>query len=302
MGDCGEDRGMSSSGLFSRMRGTLRRSGPVPIIGFVRFSVLFGAQDFFSEMKDKSPEERRAILFDPARMDDRFRYFEALTLPSLTAQQDDDWRAVIFYSTELPPAYRDRLLDLVATHTHLEPVAYAPDQKLAAELRRQVAAYIPDPPGLHAGFRLDDDDGLANTFIARLRELLTEYGREGTGISFSAGHLLKAEPGGAGFRLAETVRNFAVGCGLTLVTDGKAGRDIFHLGRPHRRIDEAFPTIADAREPMFICSAHARNDSGTGSLRHAKLERSEVLDAAEVRSRLGPSFAHLDLAKLAGAG
>ena len=293
---------MSASRLFSRLRRATRRSGPIPIIGFVRFSVLFGQQDFFSQMKGKSPEERREILFDPARMDDRFRYFEALTLPTLAAQQDDDWRAVIFYSTELPAAYRDRLLDLVSPHRHIRPIAYPPDQMLAAALGRQMTELVPDAQSPRASFRLDDDDGLACTFIERLRGLLTEYGVLRTAISFSSGHLLKVEPDGQGFRFADAVRNFGVGCGLTLVTSGKSDRDIFNLGPPHRRVDEAFPTVADAREPMFICAAHARNDSGTGSLRHTRLERSGLLTSDELRSRLGPAFAHLDLAKLTEAG
>ena len=277
--------------LFSR---PARSGGSIPIIGFVRFSVLFDQQNFFSQMKGKSPEERREILFDPDRLAQRFRLFEALTLPSLTAQEDQNWRAVVLYSTELPSAFQARLLDGLIAHDAIHPVAVAPHEPLGRVLRREMDA-IADKDALRAAFRLDDDDALARSFLSRLRGLLTTYAADQTAVSFARGHILKTEEDGSGFRLAEAVRNFGIGCGLTLITRGRDERDIFQLGPPHRRVDEAFPTIADARAPVFLCTAHPGNDSGTGSLRHAQLERSKTMSADALRDMLGPDFAHLDL-------
>ena len=76
-------------------------------------------------------------------------------------------------------------------------------------------------------------------------------------------------------------------------------RDVFNLGAPHRRVDQAYPTITDSRLPEFLCTAHALNDSGTDSLRHSQLEKSQILDLDTLKDRLGPEFAHVDLAALA---
>ena len=270
----------------------------MPVMGLVRFSILFSKQNFFTEMKDKSLEERWQTLFAPARMEARFTYFEALTLPSLTAQPDGDWRAVVFYSSEMPAVYRDRLMDMLAPHKHLGAVSVTPDQLMSAAIREELDRYVPDRHRLRASFRLDDDDAMSARFMPQLWELLSTYGADQTALSFARGHYLKAEPG-EGFRLAESIRNFGIGCGLTLIGKGRNKRDVYNLGAPHRRVDQAFPTIADARAPVFLCTAHTRNDSGTGSLRHAQLDKSRIFGPKELKDRLGPDFAHVDMDALA---
>ncbi len=74
----------------------------MPVIGITRFSLLFDERNYFAEMEGLSLDQRRARLFAPSRMEDRFRHFEALCLPSLLAQTDPRFRGLILYSTELP--------------------------------------------------------------------------------------------------------------------------------------------------------------------------------------------------------
>ncbi|HHC29039.1 MAG TPA: hypothetical protein ENK80_00495, partial [Rhodobacterales bacterium] len=53
------------------------------------------------------------LLFDPARMDERLKLFERITLPSLKAQEDGDFTHMVLSSTLMPNDYKIKLRDLV---------------------------------------------------------------------------------------------------------------------------------------------------------------------------------------------
>lgn len=149
-------------------------------------------------MEGVSAEGRRALLFDAARLEERFKYFEALCLPSIAAQTDPDWHAVILYSPELPEPWRARLLDQLAPYSHVRAVPVPPELRLLKALRGQLEEIVPNPRQPCLTFRLDDDDGLSNRYVARLRNLASRYPVNLTAFTFPAEYLLSAdEAGGA---------------------------------------------------------------------------------------------------------
>ena len=79
------------------------------VIGLCRFSYL--ARGGFQVMH-KDDAERAAYLYAPERMEERFRTFESLTLPSIRAQTDPDFTFLIVTSHEMPATYLERLQDL----------------------------------------------------------------------------------------------------------------------------------------------------------------------------------------------
>lgn len=271
----------------------------MPIVGVVRFSVLTAGPSDFRKAAELPIEQRARVLFDPAHLETRFRTFEALTLPSLTAQTVETWRAVILYSDLLPKNWRDRLLDLVAPDPRILAVEMSPADAIAPTLHRVVCSSDERCARRFAMFRLDDDDGLSSRFIQRLQQLLPLTESAAFGITFPRGFLIGTNPGSRRISLAPFKR-FGIGCGLTIVGPSKPDFGVFDLGVPHQRVDEVLPTISESSEPAFVLLMHEQNDSGQDTGRHALLTKAKPMWLNAAKRRLGPSFAHLRLEELIG--
>ena len=132
----------------------------VQLLGLTRFSVLttWGFQVGF-----ETPEEGRAFLYDPKRMDQRFAWFENVTLPSLAAQKDDAFRIIVMMSEDLPEPWRSRMEAHIAAVPQLvaDYVPYGKHRSICADAIRRHT----DPKAeAIAQFRLDDDDAVAIDF------------------------------------------------------------------------------------------------------------------------------------------
>lgn len=274
--------------------------GSMPVIGVVRFSVLLEEAAEFALAKTTTLDERRAHLFDPHRLALRFRLFEAVTLPSVLAQQDRDWRLLVIRSTELPEPWRTRLDDLLAPHPNVDLVAMAPETRLSDVVRAEIRRHAPAPEAPVAVFRLDDDDGLAASFLGRLRSAIARHEGVGYAVSFANGHLISVTEDGRALKVVHEFRSFAIACGLTLVQRADAERTVFDLGRVHGHIDKVFPTWCDATGPAYILVSHRDNDTGTDTLRHRRLADRVPKGPNRVRIRLGPDFAHVRFENLLG--
>lgn len=144
------------------------------VVGICRFSFLgrgdWAAYSGTPPGSDAEAEGRRrmaGMLYEPARMEQRFRSFQLLTLPSLKAQRHPDFQFIVLTSPAMPQIFRDRLERLCAEDTRLHLlVSDAPGVNEAlAPLLAQLAE-----GGRHrlVQFRLDDDDCLGAEYIAAL--------------------------------------------------------------------------------------------------------------------------------------
>lgn len=282
--------------LFKRPRPA---SDALPIMGVVRFSVLMREWAEFRLSRETAFEERRATLFDPARLEARFRLFEAITLPSALAQTRDDWTLLVIASSGMPEPFRTRLADLVAPHPNLVLAEMAPDESLPAFLRARLDQVFPEADR-HVTFRLDDDDGLSAEFIRGLRRAMATWdkGRD-MAFSFPQGHLL-GQCGRPGHLLHNAkFHNYGIACGLSLLTTRDFPKGIFDLGTQHRMVDQVVPTVATTDGPAYVLMSHAHNDTGEGSARQRLLDRGSPRTVREIAAAMGPDFAHLDLDRLA---
>lgn len=145
------------------------------IIGICRFSYL-GFGDWRAQhagrdgrTNDEIIEGARQTLFAPLRLEARFATFEHLTLPSLAAQTDPDFRLIVLTSEELPAPYAARLTAL-AEHYPFVHLVFAPIARAS-----QLVIGIYEDLGLTLDqviqFRIDDDDALGKGYIERLRLL-----------------------------------------------------------------------------------------------------------------------------------
>lgn len=165
------------------------------IVGICRFSFL-GRGDWIGmrgpvALTPDRRDRQAAMLYAPARMASRFAAFEAMLLPSISAQTDADFELWILTSPQLPAVWMARLRDLCAPLPQIriivsdEPTTEA---ALAAPLA-QAAAGSGGPP---IQFRVDDDDALSQHFIARLRRHVKRFNDMPTFvISMATGLILR---------------------------------------------------------------------------------------------------------------
>ncbi|KIC40869.1 hypothetical protein RA27_13850 [Ruegeria sp. ANG-R] len=230
------------------------------IIGLCRFS--FPALGDF-QIEHNTVEDRRRHLYSPARLEERFRLFESITLPSFRAQTDGDFQLLIVAGECLPKAAFDRLKDLTADIRQVriirEPVD--PDLKHRQAMKRvlQKARSQPDRPCLQ--FRHDDDDCVSVDFVERLRAGAGDAtsliaGNQAIGIDFNNGY--QASFGPDGIQTAQVYKSL-LGVGLGMLISGGCAHTIISF--THNRIGRFMPVISYPDKPMWIRSLNGSNDS-----------------------------------------
>ena len=249
-----------------RRRARLAEGDSVPkvqMLGLCRFSVpSLGA----FQVEHATIEDRRALLYAPARLDQRLAWFRHIALPSLRAQTDADFRLVLLLGEDFPEPWHGTLLGLVADLPQIV-VEYAPPgphrEICAAAMRKHV-----DPAAeVVAQFRLDDDDAVAVDFVARTRAelptLMPLFRRGGVmALDWCRGVLLTE---GAGV-VTPTLRRAQLWTpGLVILTRPMAAKMV--LDYPHHLVWRHMPVLSLQDDVMFLRGAHGGNDSTIGQER-----------------------------------
>lgn len=207
-----------------------------------------------------------ALLFDPARLDERLRYFEAITLPSLMDQTDGDFTHLVLSSTLMPQAYQTRLRELVkdTLGDKRARIMFRPEGSAGKYLRAAVRQGFGER--IVAQVVLDDDDALARDFTAELRRHApigldasnTERQDEHMFLSFPHGFTLGVE-GGEPTWLERRYVPYT-NLGLTLVAPATTRRNPFMTS--HLKIGLRHPSLMVTRNrPYYLRSVHDHNDS-----------------------------------------
>lgn len=112
-------------------------------------------------------EEKAAELFAPDRMESRLATFEHLTLASMRAQSDPNFRFLVISSDRMPEEYRRRL-EAICQPVDQVVLRFLPPLHVSGAVTGIAAELEIDLPNT-VQFRLDDDDCVAKDFIRRLR-------------------------------------------------------------------------------------------------------------------------------------
>lgn len=206
----------------------------------------------------------KALLFDPDRLAFRLSLMRRITLPSLAAQTDPDFRLLILTSDDLPT---DHLRALTETcHEFL------------GDDRVHLIPHIPTRPGwvfrkyivenlnTHSHIAqvvLDDDDALACDFVAMNKheaEFALSYMQGGDParfISYATGISAAFAPDG--IRLSHRTVPFT-NLGLTLVTRTETDFNPYQVA--HQKVARRFPVRVNYdQRPFYIRAVHDHNDS-----------------------------------------
>jgi len=270
-----------------------------PIVGICRFSFL-GRGDWSAYLRTRPGSEEEAeamrrsrdLLYDDARLRFRFQSFERLTLASLRAQTEPDFRFVVLSSAAMPRPWQERLRALCAT---------VPQVRLVFSEAGDVgSALAPLLTGLAQGdgpavqFRLDDDDCLCADYIAHLARAaraMRDYGP----FAFSLPRaLLVAHYAGAAPQYCEFVRPFhAAGAAARL---SQPARSIFAFG--HYALMRRFPALVDHRPFGSLQLKFQGHDSRIVAPRPGS--GVTAMAEADFHAQLARHFPFLDQADLAG--
>lgn len=230
----------------------------IQAIGVCRFSLL--VEGGFK----RSPEDlakRAVFLFDEKRLAQRFAWFRHVTLPSLKAQSDTDFRFVILASQGMGRKWRRKLRQMIAGIPQIEvdfvkPGAHHDVANAAMRSRFEPGADI------IAQFRVDDDDAVARDYIARIRSdfadglapIFDRFNR--VACDYVSGFILDAD--GHEAQLYQTdALNW--NCAQTVYFRPDEPSALFDFG--HHRLHVAMPTVTLCDSNMYVRGRHSSNDS-----------------------------------------
>lgn len=227
------------------------------VIGLCRFS--YPAIGGF-QVEHGSIAERVAFLYDPRRMEERFRTFETITLPPLRAQTDDDFTLVILIGDQMPSDYRARLDAMVGDMPQVVVVERPPGKhrQVCRDVINAVRRVDTEPC---LQFRMDDDDAVACTYVERLREVAQDVRKlsrrhRHIAIDFNQGFI--ARPGPDGIAAAPTKVPYTTAA-LAIMLKPSVNLSVMNFA--HAKLAQNMPTVTLTGEDMLIRGHNDFNDS-----------------------------------------
>ena len=252
---------------------------PARVIGIMRFSVLTARNlGNWKVSRGQTVEAAQSLLFDPARLELRFRLLEEMPLRSFDHQSTDDFQLVILTSSLMPKLYLDRLQDLVSKRGYARIRAVSPDSNISVAARSSVAE-LP-AANLVVTFRIDDDDALHPEFINDLHRHRVPENFQKI-VTCDRGIFMQHHT--TGFLVQEVVypKN---AFGLAFVSKGR--RTIYDTGSHSQIRDQRL--VINSRPRAWIRSLHDASDSGTST----RPGNTTALPTSEMRAEL-PQYAFL---------
>ncbi|MGX9356925.1 putative rhamnosyl transferase [Roseobacteraceae bacterium S113] len=259
------------------------------ILGFCRFS--YPAEGGF-QVEHETLEARRAYLYAPARMEERFRHFEAITLPSIAAQTDEDFTFLILIGEDLPEVYFTRLMDLVRPVRQIRVVALPPLPHRKA--CQQVINAARDDDSVCLQFRHDDDDAVALTYVETLRAAFDDVHpllntQRYIGIDHNRGFV--ARPDAQGICAEEQVTQYW-GVAMAMAVRPGVGQTIMNFA--HKRLPLMMPTVTFTDTPMYVRGHNEHNDSRQAAhVKPIELPRLDALGEELFRETFGIDVDHV---------
>ena len=259
------------------------------VLGLCRFS--YPAIGGF-QVEHDSIEDRKAYLWAEARLEERFRLFEAVALPALRRQTDDDFTFLIVVGDDFPEPHASRLADLVAGMPQVRIVPTAPG-RMRLVMKDIIAAHKdPDVPCLQ--FRLDDDDAVSIDFVAHLRQTAIDCAGLLTrnrcfAIDGSVGYY--ARVGAFGIESTDPLHRPYDTAALAICA--KAGASVTIMNFNHKKIPQNMPGVTFSDRPMYVRTHNDYNDSRQKPVQQFKMTPLAPERAMEFEDRFAISIDHV---------
>ncbi|PYG25074.1 putative rhamnosyl transferase [Pelagimonas varians] len=225
-------------------------------IGFCRFS--YPAEGGF-QVEHETLRDRISYLYQPTRMEERFRHFETICLPGLKAQTDPDFIFALLVGDSMPDVYLERLMILVEDFPQAVVIPHAPGphRKVCQNVINSLR--IMEEPCLQ--FRHDDDDAVSIHFVERLKQAACDCGpllAKNRLVGFDWNRGFVARPDTVGICGEETVHPYW-GVAQAVAVQPGVRQTVMNFG--HQRINQFMPTVTFTDEIMYVRGHNDHNDS-----------------------------------------
>ena len=226
------------------------------IIGICRFS--YPAQGGF-QIEHSSLKDRCAFLYHPARMKERFRFFETVCLPGIKAQTDSDFTFLIGIGESLPDHYKQKLQNLL--HDIPQALLVTRPSGPHRQVMQAVLNHFQDTKRPSVQFRHDDDDAVAVDYVAKLRETvadcqpyLTRHRR--ITVDFNRGFTARLDAHGV---QAKPIFRPHLGVALAMAVMPEIHQTVMNF--QHNKMPQFMPTVTRSDPDMFVRCHGNFNDS-----------------------------------------
>ncbi|MDJ0827937.1 MAG: glycosyltransferase [Rhodobacter sp.] len=269
----------------------------VQVLGLLRFSY----PSVYNRRGEDDFEAYRATLYDPARLDRRLLWFEYVVLPSLAKQTDPDFLCPLLVGDQLPEPYRGRLSKMCAAVPQVKLCLEPEGQRHRLAVKALMEAHSDETADAVAEFQLDDDDGVADSFVEMTRayfdlaEPLLDLHKRVT-LDFCSGIMLRADAGGIALKpVQERLWTPA------LVTYRRPGLRTILRMVSHLELWQHMPCISIDKPPMFVRGAHEDNVSNLSKRwgKHGTDDSDPDEIAAVLRDRFGIDLVAMEKARAA---
>lgn len=186
-------------------------------------------------LKEQSPEEKKAYLFNPRRLATKFKAFERMTMPSIKHQTYQRYTWLIYTSDQLPAAYKERLEKY--KNNKVKIIYVKNFYEMETDLDKRLIG-----KKHYTTMRIDDDDGLCNNFLEEINKYASKPSAKGTIISIPRGRLYTIR--GKKIIYGSSVFSKRIALGLTAV-----GFNIMDAGihtQVNKKYKVIYPTMKDA--------------------------------------------------------
>jgi hypothetical protein len=252
--------------VYLRYLRAKRAASRAQVIGICRFS--YPALGGF-KTEHETPEARARFLYAPERLDERFRLFEAFTLPSLRAQKDQDFTFLVVTGDDLPKDRMDQLRDLTRDIPQVRITPLPPG--IHRHVLRDAINAVRDRNRWTIQFRHDDDDAINVGFIRECRRILRDhyklFQQNGHGIiDFTRGYNARGSVEGI---LAEPANTLFLGVAYAIIF--RPGQHLTVMNFFHHRAWEHLQAIVRTDPDMWVRGVNDHNDSREPLGRKAEL-------------------------------
>ena len=256
----------------------------VQIGGLIRFSV--PCEGGFQK-NPESIEGKLETLYAPARMEQRFAYFEQLCLHTLKRQTDGNFTLGVLVGEDMPEVYRARL-DMLLKDFPPAKVITSPIMPHRKMIEQAYEAVFDQKTPYRLSFRLDDDDAVAIDYIETVRAklpflLMMSQGENPVCLSFSQGLTVLGDTGAR--RVIARHERSPASAGLAVL--GPAVLKPLVMMYHHMNIRMRMPTLLEPLEVMNFRSLHSSNDSRGILMPGVDVEMSDDEMRAVLQSRFG---------------